>query len=418
MSTLPHLPTLLRKTAARVSGSKPTSPKQQLSQTLPPVSQPILPPKSPKKEQPQIDEKTQAQLTEMQNVREFSNKRYDSLLSKIRNIDRNFNLNVKKIEQINFRAKARVTDRVSSISSEIEQLKTQKINVERKMQLILKNQEQTESSGFDTIMKPFKKNFDDFEEEYNKTSSTLNTLIQGLESKTASIVSRYNSYALIPKRISEAESKVNDLIHDSSSTRDIYDASVKEVEENIKHQSYYVNEKINEVKSNLENRIRILEKRIESGKTRTENSAGESEDSRFKLKKDFYEKVEHVMKNQQKKINELKSIVTDLSNSRFAQIEEIKARIKESFARLSEVRHTNLKEWSKSTAPKRTSLRPEIDMLKDKCEEYEAILRSKNIDLESANKEPKEDFKLLYRVLDDGSVKLAIRLPDNSVYFG
>ena len=128
MSTLPHLPTLLRKTFALTQNSK-NSPKAQisnssLSQTLPSVNQnsnlaPLsATPNIPKTAQ-QVDSETQNQLIELQSLRDMSVKRYELNIYKIRSIDRNFNLNVKKIEQINARAIARVTDRISAYASEV-----------------------------------------------------------------------------------------------------------------------------------------------------------------------------------------------------------------------------------------------------------------------------------------------------------
>ena len=441
MSTLPHLPTLLRKTVAlsQLSNKPPVSLNSgqnvSLSATLPTSnSKSQLIPLSPKhptiqfqKPVQQIDTESQNQLIELQALLDLAIKRYEMNLAKLRSLDRNFNLNLRKIEQINARAIARVADRISAFSSEIEQLKTQKFNAERKINYINKAQSNTEKEGFNSLLQPLQKEYDDFEKEFNKAQNTVSTLFQSLEQRTLQLISNYNHLSVLPKHVDEIVVKINDLQQDSNKTNEIFEISTKEIEENIKHQQQTILTKIQETKANMDIRLKLLQERVNNGLNQSEDVSKQSNDSQIRIKEDFNENLFQIIGKYQKQIDNLRKKVNQMSNSRYSQIQELRDRIKQSTKKLEDIKHSNMMSWVNANPPKRISLRPEIDRLKAKCMELEKRINEieieKGIRKEIQMKEEKANLdkpfvRLFYQFLDDDSLKLALVLSNGTVFFG
>ena len=193
----------------------------------------------------------------------------------------------------------------------------------------------------------------------------------------------------------------------------------------------------------MESRLQILQERVNRALIQSEDISSNSKNAYNELKEKTNEQVYQIMTKYQKNVNYLSESVKMLNTSCYDQIKELRERVRSAVKKFEDSKQTNQMSWVNSNPPKRISLRPEIDKLKEKCAQLEnqihkieiekgIIKEEKNSITEENEENGKENqesdeksvneidsiAKLYYRVTDDGSVKIAIVLSNNDVFFG
>lgn len=420
MSTLPKIPNLLRKVGVTSKAAQniasttnavvppPTSsPPVQLPQiqtSSPPPAQP-LPKTGPSAAQ------IQSQNVQIQNLRETTLRKYEQYVSQLRQLDRNFSLNMKKIEQANSRAITRVVDSVSSLASEIQQLKNQSTLLQRKLRNISKMQEQTQKEGIASAIRPLSDGFKAFESEFDKAQSNVDKLFLGLESRTGNLLDSYKAISPITKTVNDFQARLSELAQSHQNTVETLNISKAEIRELLDQQRTHVLQQISDKTAALSNRISILEQRAAKALDQSQGVISDSQTAQFEMRKVFDQSLDNSMKSYKQKLEEVRSLISDLAQSRFNQIDDLRNRLATASEELSKAKHKNMKQMVESKTAPRTSLRPEIERLRAKCEELEKQLAEKG---KSANKPPRE-VKMYHQVQNDGTIKYINVLADGTV---
>ena len=420
MSTLPRLPQMMRKVGAQsqMSRQPPTAlppvnpqPASSLSSTFNPQNNTTLVPVQFNSTAPQQSAlQTQQQNLQIQQLREVTMRKYEQYVSQLRALDRNFTLNMKKIDQNNTRAITRVTDSVSSLYSEMQQLKNQSVLLQRKMKSITKMMDQTLKDGIVRATKPLSDGFKTFGEEFQKAQGNVDTLFFGLENRTATILDTYKDISPITQTVKDVENRIKELIQAHTNTLGALEQGKNEINQMLEQQRNNVLHQINDRTAALNAKINILEQRSAKALDQSQNVINESQTSQFDMRKLFDESLDISMKGYKQKLESVRNSVTDLAQTRFNQIDELRNRMAQASEKLSKAKHKTMKQMVETKTVTRTSLRPEIDKLKQRCDEMEKILQEKGI-----QKPKKEGTRMFYMTLDDGTLKYINVLEDGSV---
>ncbi|EAX92945.1 hypothetical protein TVAG_489840 [Trichomonas vaginalis G3] len=418
MSTLPKLPNILRKVGVTSTAAKGNqSSTSNLPQTSSPLSNPLPTIQTPSPPANQPLPKTgpsaaqiQSQNVQIQNLRETTLRKYEQYVSQLRQLDRNFSLNMKKIEQANSRAITRVVDSVSSLASEIQQLKNQSTLLQRKLRNISKMQEQTQKDGITRAIKPLSDGFTAFETEFDKAQSNVDKLFFGLETRTGNLLDSYKAISPITKTVKDFQARLAELTQSHQNTVDTLNISKAEIRELLDQQRNHVLQTINDKTAALSGRIAILEQRAAKALDQSQGVISDSQTAQFEMRKVFDQSLDNSMKSYKQRLDEVRGLITDLAQTRFNQIDDLRNRLATASEELSKAKHKNMKQMIETKTVARTSLRPEIDRLKAKCEELEKILEEKG----KLNNKPRE-VRMYHMVQEDGTIKYINVLADGTV---
>ena len=420
MSTLPRLPQMMRKVGAQSQMSR------QPPTALPPVNPnstsslsstfnnqnttSLVPVQLGSTAPPQSALQTQQQNLQIQQLREVTMRKYEQYVSQLRSLDRNFTLNMKKIDQNNTRAITRVTDSVSSLYSEMQQLKNQSVLLQRKMKNITKMMDQTLKDGIVRATKPLSDGFKTFGEEFQKAQGNVDTLFFGLETRTATILDAYKDISPITQTVKDVENRLKELLQSHTNTLSTLDQSKAEINHMLEQQRNSILQQIKDRTAALNAKINILEQRSAKALDQSQNVINESQTSQFDMRKLFDESLDISMKAYKQKLESVRNSVTELAQTRFNQIDDLRNRMAQASEKLSKAKHKTMKQMVETKTVKRTSLRPEVEKLKKRCEEMEKILEEKGI-----KKTKKEGTRMFYMTQEDGTLKYINVLEDGSV---
>ena len=416
MSTLPRLPQMMRKVGAQSAMTR-FQPTNQTPNNLPPVnpSSPSLNStfssvNSTQKTQQNTALQNQQQNLQIQQLREVTMRKYEQYVSQLRSLDRNFTLNMKKIEQNNTRAITRVIDSVSSLASEMQQLKNQSTLLQRKLKNITKMMEQTVKDGISRATQPLSDGFKAFGDEFTKAQNNVDTLFFGLENRTANILDSYKEIHPITQNVKDVEARLKELIDIHSNTLETMSVKKQEIHNMLDQQRNSVLQHIKEKTAALNVKINILEKRSSKALEQSQNVINDSQTSQFEMRKVFDDSLDASMREYKGKLDSVRSMVNDLSQIRFNHIDSLRNRMASSSEELSKTRHKTMKQMVEGQTVTRTSLRPEIEKLEKRCKEIEEKLISKGI-VTPVQKGVRE----YSMTLEDGTVKKINVLEDGTV---
>ena len=337
-------------------------------------------------------------------------RKYENFVSQLRQLDRNFTLNMKKIDQNNNRAITRVTDSVSSLASEMQQLKNQSVLLQRKLKNISKMMEQTTKDGITRATKPLSDGFKAFGEEFTKAQGNVDTLFFGLETRTANVLETYKSVSTITQTVKDLELRIKELNEAHQSTNESLDLCKAEVRMMLDQQRTNILQQINDRTAALAVKIGILEKRSAKALDQSQNIINESQTSQFDLRKVFDESLDNSMKAYKQKLEGVRTAIQDLASTRFNQIDSLRNRMAAASEELTQAKLRSMKQMVEAKTVARTSLRPEIEKLKARCDEMEKILSEKG-----AFPQKKNGVRVYCMVQDDGTTKYINVLEDGTV---
>ena len=120
---------------------------------------------------------------QLQGIRDAALKKYEAYNSQLRQMERNFQLDIKKSEQQSTRNLSKLIDLISSLSSEMFQLNNQSNLLKNKIDFLRNKLIETQSSGTETFLSPLKNGFDAFGQEFEEALRNINTLFSNLDNR-------------------------------------------------------------------------------------------------------------------------------------------------------------------------------------------------------------------------------------------
>lgn len=347
---------------------------------------------------------------EVQNIRELTLRKYESYVSQLRNLDRTFTLAMKKFDQNKTRGLARIGDNVSSIMSEVQQLKNQSLLLNRKLKNISKLQEQIGNDGVTNVLRPLQEGFKGFSDDFERVQRNVETLLSNMENRVGTCIQTYQSIFPITKDVVDVRSVLDDLVGDHNNTTDIFSATQEEIEQLLEEQRSRINSGIRERLLNITSRIQILEHSSGEALEQSQRVISDSQTSQFEMRKVFDKEMETSLTSFKSKIENIRNRINELAQSRFNQLDAIRQRLVASAGEVSKLRHKNMKQMMSTNEKPRISIQPEINELKERISKIEKQIAERGIQTSD-----KPHTRKFYSVNDDGSVSYITVTSDGTV---
>ncbi|OHT13380.1 hypothetical protein TRFO_16473 [Tritrichomonas foetus] len=426
MTTLPRLPAKFRGLAAGANSSlfSPSQniPKPSHFQTAPQsitVSSPTS--KSNTVNFPRTSASANYQL---QGIRDAALKKYEAYNSQLRQMDRNFHLEVKRAEQQSTRNLSRFADSIASLASEMSQLTNQSNLLKSKIDYLRNKQIETQSTGVTTLLAPLKNGFDAFDREFEGALNNINTLFSNLTARVKTVQKDFSSLQTIQNDVNNLDASFEKLTESVQSNSDHLITTHSELENSVSEQKLKISSRIHEKIGDFRQRIENLEQSSTQSLSKSQNVIAEAQTSQYEMREFFDSSMNNIISSFKSKIGESKKAIFDLQQSRFEQIDSIHSRLSKTSESVAKMRRKKLKDAVANQTTTRQSLQPEIDELKKKVEKLERKLnkklQAKGIKNEknsqkkqktkpkekTENKDTKKGIRMFYNIDDNGKVKV------------
>ena len=405
MSTLPKLPHLLK-----LSNQYSSSNQQNTNfdhQNVVPYQQQLsgFPPLNSNKQRNSV-----AFSFEVQNVRELTLRKYESYVSQLRGLDRAFTLAMKRLDQNKTRNLARISDSVSSVVSEVQQLKNQSVILSRKLKNIAKLQEQVGTDGIANALKPLHEGFKGFTTEFEKAQGNVETLFSNLENKVGTCIQSYQNIFPITNNVTDMRSVLDDIIGDHNNTADLFNSAREEIYQLLEEQRIRINGGIRERLLNINSRIEILEQSSGKALEQSQKVISDSQTSQFEMRKVFDKEMETTLSSFKSNLEDIRSLISELAQSRFNQLDTIRQRLAASAEKVAKIKHKNMKQMMSANEKPRISVQSEINELRERISKIEKQLAERGVQTT-----PRPYARMFYSVNDDGSVSYITVTSDGTV---
>lgn len=411
MSTLPRLPAKFRG-FGNGSGAGFTSqlgnktyfqPTRTTNSSLSPTSNSVLHSRKPTSVNYQL-----------QGIRDAALKKYEAYNSQLRQMERNFQLEIKRAEQQSTRSLTKILDLISSYSSEITQLNNQSELLKKKIDTLRNRQFEIQSSGIGTMLSPLKNGFDAFEHEFDEALQNINTLFSNLTSRVKTVQKDFDSTKSINQEISNIDEQIKVLQKGLQNNSTQLFCIQEEFENNINCQRTDITKLIQDQMAALRARVENLEQSSYQSLNKSQSVIGDTQTSQYEMREMFTNSMNIITGSFKSKINDSKRLLFDLQQSRFEQIDAIRSRLSKTNDSITKMRKKKLKNAIENQPIDHKSLQPEIDKLTKKVEELECQLNKKLTDKNGNQNEtkqnksvPKNGVRLFYNI-DGDDVKVII----------
>lgn len=363
---------------------------------------------------------------QLQGIRDAALKKYEAYNSQLRQMERNFQLDIKKSEQQSTRNLSKLIDLISSLSSEMFQLNNQSNLLKNKIDFLRNKLIETQSSGTETFLSPLKNGFDAFGQEFEEALRNINTLFSNLDNRVKMVQKDFD----ITKFINSEITNINELITDlqkglqdnSSQLLYIHD----ELDETLNCQQVNTTKRLQDRMSTLRSRIDNLEQDAFQSLNKSQNVIADSQTAQYEMRELFNNSMNVITSSFKSKISESKKSLFDLQQTRFEQIDTIHSRLSKTSESIAKMRKKKLKNVSQNQSSKNQSLQPEIDKLTKKVEDLENQLNRKMTSRKSQTKgsdskskknknAPNKGVRIFYNIQENNNIEIIIVDEDGNV---
>lgn len=410
MSTLPRLPAKYRGFANGTGfpqlGSKTHfQPPRQANSALSPTTSSVTHTRQPTSVNYQL-----------QGIRDIALKKYEAYNSQLRQMERNFQLEIKRSDQQTTRNLSKIVDLISSLQSEMSQLNNQSNLLKNKIDVLKNKQIETQTTGVETMLSPLKNGFDAFGREFECALKNINTLFSNLASRVKHVQQDFNSTKSINSEVTEINELIKNLQKSLQNNSTQLVSIQKEFDNTINIQKENVTKKIQDKMSALHSRIENLEQCSFQILNKSQNVISDMQASQYDMRGLFNSSMNITANSFKSKLNDSKRSLFELQQNRFEQIDAVRSRLSNTSDSISKMRKQKLRNVIDDQSSNRHSLKPEIERLTKKVEELESQLDQKlgvnksdkkNIKAKKNRSDQKKGVKLFYN-LDGGDVKVII----------
>jgi len=385
MTTLPRLPPLFRGSGA--SSQQQTAPIKYQTPVVP-IGR-------------NISVFPQNQNIQLQGIKEITLRKYESYVSQIRQLDRNFNLSFRKLDQGTSRTISRLVDTVSALSSEMQQLKNQSTILSRKLKNITQVHSQIVKEGLQSFLKPLDEAFASFGKEFEGSQNNIETLFNSHENKINTVLETYKAIYPITKSIVDVRESVNELIKVHKNAFENFQDAKTEVLISINEKYKSATLEIKSRFQNLASKIQIMEERSSKTFDFTQEYFNDSQAAQLELRTMFNQTIEKTQNEFKERINSLRDNVSSTIQTQYSSIDSIRNMLSQNTEFVNEIKKQKVKEFQNTNSPSRVSLRPDIELLKKKCDELE-------LEYEKMMQNQPKKQRIFHQSLPDGSVKTLV----------
>lgn len=343
---------------------------------------------------------------QLQGIRDAALKKYEAYNSQLRQMERNFQNEIKRSEQQSTRSLSKLVDLISSLSSEVAQLNNQSNLLKNKIDLLRNKQIETQSTGIETMLSPLKNGFDAFGREFDEALQNINTLFSNLTTRVKNVQSEFDSAKSINSEIKNIDKLINDLqkgLQNNSaqliSVQDEFDNAINSSRANVTKQ-------IQDQMTSLRARIDNLEQSSLQSLSKSQNVISDTQTSQYEIREMFNNSMNIISSSFKSKISDSKKQIFDLQQSRFEQIDAIRSRISKTNESITKMRKNKLKNAIDDNNSNKQSLQPEIEKLSEKVEELENKLNKKLEDKSKQNDKKSPCVRIFYNIDDDANVNV------------
>ena len=355
---------------------------------------------------PQVERSKSNLNTQLQEIREAALKKYDEYSSKIKQIDKNFNTEIKKANQQTNRNLSKFADTISVLSSDISQVNNQSQLLQNKIEALKKKQNEMQTSGLDNLLQPFKNNFNDFEKEFEDALENIKTLFSKLSIKVKMTLKEYDSIKFMNNDVEILNDSIEKLSKSLNYNSDHLLSVHFELENAIFEQRKSIHEKYQEKIKELSSQVDKIEHNSIQSLSKSQDVVADTQTSQFEMKEMFDASLNNINISFKSKLEDSKRAILDLQQSRFELIDLVHSRLSKTTDSIARIRRKKVKQASSSKVP-RESLQPMIDELREKVERLEKKLKDKIMEKKFEYKRSTSNkVKLFYNVKEDGSVKI------------
>ncbi|KAK8838204.1 hypothetical protein M9Y10_035624 [Tritrichomonas musculus] len=363
---------------------------------------------------------------QLQGIRDAALKKYEAYNSQLRQMERNFQLDIKKSEQQSTRNLSKLIDLISSLSSEMFQLNNQSNLLKNKIDFLRNKLIETQSSGTETFLSPLKNGFDAFGQEFEEALRNINTLFSNLDNRVKMVQKDFDIIKFINSEITNINELITDLqkgLQDNSSQL-LYIRD--ELDETLNCQQVNTTKRLQDRMSTLRSRIDNLEQDAFQSLNKSQNVIADSQTAQYEMRELFNNSMNVITSSFKSKINESKKSLFDLQQTRFEQIDTIHSRLSKTSESIAKMRKKKLKNVSQNQSSKNQSLQPEIDKLTKKVEDLENQLNRKMTSRKSQTKKsdskskknknaPNKGVRIFYNIQENNNIEIIIVDEDGNV---
>ena len=370
MSTLPRLdPNKYRQAASALGGYQPQpmytkassslsqSPPTQMAQTLPSKNTTLV----------------------LQGIRESVMRKYDAYKSQIRQLDRNFTLQVRKTDQQTVRTLSKLTDNVSSLNSEMSQLSNQASIISKKLSNLNKSIDNASTTGLQATIRPLSQSFSSFDQDFIQSLSNIDALFSTLSKRTDSVVQDYNDLLPITKSITELDSALKEANAKHEKSLTTLEETRSQLAELMEEQRKSLIQRLTNRIEGLGIKIDVLEKRSATTLQNSQDIVADAQNSQYELRKEFETVTDNVSQSFKSQLEEVKKTAAEMNKNRVHQLEIIRDRLSTAKMSMAKLKRKKMKQEAAQAeeAGPRISLKPEIERLKTKIMNLEQIVKQK-----------------------------------------
>lgn len=317
----------------------------------------------------------------LQGIREAAMRKYETYLSEIRQMERTFQLEMKKTDQQSNRTLSRFADTIAALNSEMSQLINQSKMISKKLAVIRKRQEEASSTGLANCIAPMKGGFAEFGNEFNKACENIDSLFQNLSTRVRVVRKDYLAIKPFTRTVHSFEADIEKLSNLAKQNELNLFSAQEELTSLVADQRTLLVQKLNDKMKGLGVQIETLEKRAFEAFSQSQGVVADSQNSQYGMRLLFDRTMDQLKSAFKDDVSGLKRGISELNEHRFCQMNEIRARMAAMKQSLIKVRKERVKHTIADPDDRlrgRVSLQPEIDALKRKCDELEERLRQRN----------------------------------------
>jgi hypothetical protein len=379
---------------------------------------------------------SQGQDAVLKSIRDTALTHYQRYQTQIGQVEREFNIAMKKTGRNATKGVSRLGDTLSSLNVEMTQLNNQYAAYSQKLDLIAQRQRDLATSGILNVISPVKADFNSFDEEFGQALTNIDLLIRNWSSKAGTVKTDYLSLKPLAQRLNGLNSSLEGLSGTSRQNSQNLFSAHEELTQTASEVRGALSQQIQDRIRQFQSQIHNVEQRSLAAFQQSQAIIDACLVSQFELRQSFSQTVYRAEARVRSELRLVRKRMRDLSSLRSIQMQGIRDRITGMQMEVARNRRKRLKASLASGIddPQESPIATELEAMRVKIQELERIVaekkpppkpkpksKSKQKPKPTSERKPKPAVKPAVRsfmkVEEDGTVQLILVDADGNVYF-